>query len=583
MFGVMLIVSNDRERQILKLAFEQRKINILVSQPTYANFIKILQYMPDLVVMEMPNICNDEARFATLIRKYKKTKAIPILGYGDPRPEGVRRGFAQKGVRSYFVRPLKFSAMMAEIETIAKHKNKNLESRIGDSDRAADTEQILHPDTLPQKKIELMMKHISNLLAFPFTVAKVLQLTQDEKSGAGDLSRAIEADPVISASILKVSNTVFFASLNRKINSIKDAIVRIGFRETKRIVTSMAVMQLFDDEQKNLGFDRREFWHHSLACGVICEKIARRMGDVSPEEAFLAGLLHDFGIILLDEFFPDIFAKVLEKTSDRGSLFIDEETALLGIHHNDLVVELFGKWKFPESIVEGVPGQYKTEQFKGNTDTAGKRLAICVALSDALAKSLQLGRECDHFVRPIENWTFQTVKMPTGFSSSFLDSIHNEVAMFRKFLRIEDTGRERGRTAADIKQKICFANHAKDLFVPPLLYLQKEGFTIDQLNPPERSACEDGAYELSLVWAGRETPPEIVREFGQVIRPSSGAAAGQPEFAPVVAIVPAETGFEQDAYGQVTLLNHGFDLRTLESRIVQTLTPQRTAPTESKN
>lgn len=570
MFGVMLIVSNERERQILKLAFEQRHIKVIVSEPTYGNFLKILQYAPDVVLMEMPNICNDEVRFASLIRKYKKTKSIPILGYGNPRPEGVLKGFEQKGIVQYFLRPLKFSTIMEHIEVIAKRKNKSLEKKIADSDRVADTELILSTETLPEKKIELMLRHISNLLAFPFTIAKVLQLTQDSRSGAGDLSRAIEADPVIAANILKVSNTVFFASANRKINSIKDAIVRIGFRETKRIVTGMAVMQLFDSEDNNMGFNRKEFWYHSLACGVICEKLAKRMEGISVEEAFLAGLLHDFGIILLDEFFPDLFEKVLERTSDTGGRFIDEQTAMLGINHNDVTVELFAKWKLPDALIDGVVNQYVTDTFEGNVDTPGKRLAICVAMGDILAKALQLGRECDQFVRPVHNWMFQMVKMPTGFSESFLESVHQDVEMFTKFLRLEgNDGQKKGDEGAEVKKKICLANHANHLFVPPVVYLKKEGFEIEVLNPPTRASCQDGAFDLSLVWAGAETPPEIIHEFGQVLRPSGGSSA-QPEFAPVLAVVPEQSSFTSE-HKHIMVLQHGFDLRTLESKIVQTL------------
>jgi len=576
MFGLMLIVSNPREKQVLKLALEQRGIKVLVSEPNYANFLKSLQYAPDAIIMEYPHECVDQMHFTGLIRKHKKTKGIPILGYGEDRPEPVKKGLIEKGARNYYTRPLKFSNLLLEIQSIAQQKKKTIEVKTVANEKDADISAILSTETLPLKKIELMVKHVSNLMAFPFTVAKVMQLSENSKSGANDLSKAVESDPVITASILKVSNTVFFAALNRKINSIKDAIVRIGFRETKRIVMGMTVMKMFKDETNSFGFDRADFWYHSLACAVIAENIGRRMGSVSPEEAFLAGLLHDFGIIVLDEFFPTIFGKVLERTTDEGSRFIDKETAMLGVNHNDVIAELFKAWKMPDAITEGVVGQYQFHTYKDACDTPGKRIALCVALADALSKSVHLGKECDQFVTPIENWVFETVKLPTGFTPAFLDAVYHDINMFRQFLGLDDRRAAAKETeGAEKSRKIYFVNSANHIFVPPVFYLKEQGFEVEAVQPKAPPAQINSQYDMSVVWTDLSATEDVIRPFTEIIKNGADlTSAAVPEFAPVLALVHHDSRLPDSAQlKNVTYLRHGFDLREMEKRVMLTMSP----------
>ncbi|HEX7510323.1 MAG TPA: HDOD domain-containing protein, partial [Chitinivibrionales bacterium] len=279
--SIMLISENQRETQILKLAFEQKNITLLTSTAEYSNYVKILQYVPDIILMELPHIAHQQLHFSEMLRQHKKTKHIPIIAYGDKVDEGVRKGLLCKGVYHYLDRPLKFSMVLDIIIKSLKKVNKDIGlAKQPVSDKEKDIGLLFDKETLPTKKIEIMVTYVSKLMAFPFTVAKVLQLADSEKSAAGDLAKVIQADPVISAQLLKISNSVLFASLNRKIGSVKDAIVRVGFRETKRLVMSMSVMSLFSGDHKTLGFDRTAFWFHSLVCGIIAERLARQMGTV---------------------------------------------------------------------------------------------------------------------------------------------------------------------------------------------------------------------------------------------------------------------------------------------------------------
>jgi HD-like signal output (HDOD) protein len=576
----MLVSENERETQILKMAFEQRGVTVLSSKAKYQNYIKALQYLPDIILMELPRPYLQQVHFAELIKNHKKARRIPMIGYGDTIDASEKNGIVKVGINYYFERPLKFTQMIRVIETLLKQFNKNLDAKPQAQDKEKDIELLLATDTLPLKKIEIITSYVSSMLAFPFTVAKVLSLAESEKAAASDLSRVIESDPVLSAQILKLSNSVLFASLNRRISTIKDAIVRIGFRETKRLVMSMSVMQLFDQDNKSLGFDRVGFWCHSLACAVIAERLARRVGTVNSDEVFLAGLLHDFGIIVLDEFFPSLFAKVLEDTANSGGLFIEREKMLLGIHHNDVLGELFSKWKLPELVREGIVRQYDAESYKDAIDTPEKKYAVCVAMGNILAKTVSLGRECDQHVTPLPNQFFSFVKMPTGFSKSFLEEVYHELNLYREFLKIDmpDAAAKSEGIAFPDKTRIGIINLASDVFIPPLLFYQKEGFNINLMVTGDNCSKYDSAFDLIHVWAGTQTTLEQVKSYGTIIKyaetkPTAGTA---PVFTPILVILPPENAANfRNAAGaaggtNISCAYSRFDVRQLD-RYVTTI------------
>jgi HD-like signal output (HDOD) protein len=495
MVTLIIMIQNAREEQILKAAFEQRGVKVILSQPTYQNYVMILQYIPDIVFIELPHICIEQLAFAKRLRAYKRTKTIPIAGYGEKIDEMVKTGINRSGFTLYMERPLKFSVLLKVFGQLLKGQGKSFSAPPQPSDKEKDIELIINSDALPMQKIEAMIRHISSLLAFPFTVAKVLQISQNEKSGASNLAQAIVSDPSISTHILKVANSVFFASANHRITSIKDAIVRIGFNETRKIVMGMHVMKLFEKESKNSGFDRVDFWYNYLIVGLISERVAKLIGDVNIETAFLAGLLHDLGIILLDEFLSQVFEKALEKTTSVGGHFIDVQKELYNVHHNDLIAGLFPLWKLPQEITDAINFQFRVEEFEGVFDTPGKKIALCIAIGSQVAKVVHIGRECDEFVYPFSDTLFKYAKLKTGISKAFMTNFTDDLAIYQTFLGLESRTFtcEIGGIEDPAKYTISIFAPQPYIFIPIDLHLRKNGFTVHYLQAlslkNESTAC----------------------------------------------------------------------------------------------
>lgn len=572
MIGIMLLSENERESQILKMAFEQFHVKTIITSPSYANYVKTLQYLPDIVIMEIPRLSHNHLHFASLIRKNKKTRKTPIIGYGSKVEAGIKRDISRNGITNYLDRPLKFSPLLTLVEKYLKAVNKSIKTneKKDSSEKEEDVKQILNPRTLPVKKVELMVKYISNLMAFPFTVVRVLHLADNEKSGATDLAKVVEADPVIAASVLKVSNTVFFASRNRRVNTIKDAIIRIGFKETKRIVMTMSVMDILGKEDNNFGFNRKDFWLHSLATAIISSQLSRQLEHIQADEAFLAGLLHDFGIILLDEFFPTIFSQILEATTNKHSRFIDNEDDILQITHNEVVRELFSTWKIPDSINEAVVNHYTVASSEKKIETKGELLALCVFMGNMIAKALNHGKGCDQFVVPIKNDFLKLVKRSLGIDDTFIKKTNHELELYQKFLNIESDSKHpepNGKKIGVYKSQSC-------LFTPVKMYLESLGYSVTLIMDGDSFAEYDNQLDAICWWADSESTVEKLHQLANIIQYCENEAdpSQEPPMAPVLILKDKETLDSADkVVTNAVFINNELDLRYLDVNLIKLL------------
>jgi putative nucleotidyltransferase with HDIG domain len=522
-----------------------------------------MQYQPDFLLMELPQICTDHLYIAGLIKKHPRFKLLPIIGYGDKIDEADKKRFVKDGISVYLERPLKFSLLLENIETLLKPQKKNipLAATKSDEKKKQDLEKIMSPGTSIAEKIDTMVQYVTRLMAFPFTIAKVLHITNDEKSGASHIAKLISSDPAISANMLKVANSVFFSCADRRISSIKEAVVRVGFSETKNIVMGMMVPKMLSEALKGLGFDRKDFWQHSLAAALFSEKIAKFIGDVNIEMAFLAGLLHDLGVIILDEFFPEFFASSLKETSIRASHFPDEQTAQFGINHKDLVARLFPEWKIPPDITEAVVKHTDYALFNGAINTPARKLVFCVMLGNLLAKVAHFGRECDQFIWPVENWVFEQLRIGNVMSGKFVEDVHKTIVHYSGFLNLESRDYkpylETGDTTAAVKLGII--NAAEHVFIPIEIYLQGKGFSVERMGPTtDDNGALPNRFTMIIVWAG--TINVTMESIGAYLPPVD-VAGKQP---PLLLIV--DPGFNNAGLfpSDVSIMTNRFDLREFE-------------------
>jgi HD-like signal output (HDOD) protein len=192
------------------------------------------------------------------------------------------------------------------------------------------------------------LKKVSTIATLPEVTAKIVQTVEDPKSTAAQLHKIVAHDPALATRILKVVNSAFYG-LPGQIGSVERAIVLLGLNAIKNIAVAASLGQLFRGVKLCEGFTAKDLWTHCIAVGVTARELARQMKLPIADEAFLAGLIHDTGMLVGLQVWPDKLKEACEtaRTSERD--FCEIEREVTGVDHQQLGQGLAELWKFPRS------------------------------------------------------------------------------------------------------------------------------------------------------------------------------------------------------------------------------------------
>lgn len=135
-----------------------------------------------------------------------------------------------------------------------------------------------------------------DLPSMPEIAFKINNAVQNESLDIQQIAEIIQTDPVIAARAVQVANSAMYAG-SQPVQTIKRAVQRIGLRAMRAIVMSVTLRNLYHAESPLIKKRMKTYYHHSIRVGVICHTLAKKLKDFDPEQAFLAGLIHDIGII----------------------------------------------------------------------------------------------------------------------------------------------------------------------------------------------------------------------------------------------------------------------------------------------
>ncbi|MGM0443565.1 MAG: HDOD domain-containing protein [Fibrobacterota bacterium] len=557
---VQAFISDTHEKKILSVLFETYGFRFAEQDNVSGAYLHIVQMQPDYIIVELPERLGDHLHLIKQLRANTKTRSIPILCYGDIDTSDpvTHNAFKEAGVEHFFPRPLRVQ-MLKKVIPLHPNSEKGKHSIAEYEGELEDTGRIMDPRTSAIERIEIMEKRIGDLLAFPFTVAKVLRITESSTGGARDLAKAIEVDPVVVSNVLKVSNSVAYGRAGARISSVRDAIVRMGFTETKNIALSLSVMNLFSDEERSVGFSRQHFWFHSLTCAIIAGKLAHRARYPEPEVAFLGGLLHDFGVILLDEFFPEYLLATLKSTNTAGISFLRVQRKLWGMTHNDVVVRLFSQWNLPDELAEVLRNLEYFHEYENSRSPALEKLVYLVGIADIIAKSISFGRECDEFVLPPGDDLMKKLKIPVKLQKTFFESIAQELQAFGRYLNLEsdDIAFPRSPDEEDQAHTLAFIDRSGRIFSPVELALTARGETLHPAQNAEDIFAHDTIPDAVILLPSGENTNADITEFADL---KKAAENGQAQPIPLLIIGDVKEAPQED---HIAVLPEEIDMRIL--------------------
>lgn len=198
--------------------------------------------------------------------------------------------------------------------------------------------------------IKVALSKIGDIATLPEITMRIITVVDDPKSTARDLHNIIKNDPALASRILKVVNSAFYG-LPGQVSEIDRAIVLLGLSAVKNIAISASISRLFTSERISDRFTARDIWKHSVAVGVATRQLCCHIGKRPfAEEAFLAGLIHDLGLLVERQAYPDGLAEVIRECTNSGRSLHELEQEIIGADHQALGSALAAKWKFPRVL-----------------------------------------------------------------------------------------------------------------------------------------------------------------------------------------------------------------------------------------
>ncbi len=203
-----------------------------------------------------------------------------------------------------------------------------------------------------QKPLFDNISTLKNLPTLPHILLKLFESCSQDSVDLLEIAAIVSKDPSLSAKILKLVNSAYFG-LPQKVQEINQAVVLVGTSGIKNMAICACVYEAFPKPKKNGNFNLKVFWWHSLRCAFLSKRIAAEMNSDQADEAFVSGLLHDIGKVVLWVNFNSAYEALLENCPDGGQSLIEEE-ACLGADHSEVAAWVLERWNFKPMISDAV-------------------------------------------------------------------------------------------------------------------------------------------------------------------------------------------------------------------------------------
>ena len=192
---------------------------------------------------------------------------------------------------------------------------------------------------------------VTDLPTLPQVLLRIMQTVSDPDASVLELGELIASDPSLSATLLRVVNSACFG-FSRRITSISQAIVLLGFLEVRKLALAAKTFQIMGNDADDR--HRQRLWKHSLAVAMTSEQVATCLHGPIPG-AFEAGLLHDIGRVAIEMLYPQRARAVLEKAEEKGGVPLTHiELDIIGFDHAEFGGAICTHWNLPPNVSEAV-------------------------------------------------------------------------------------------------------------------------------------------------------------------------------------------------------------------------------------
>lgn len=280
--------------------------------------------------------------------------------------------------------------------------------------------------TLPPE-LQKAIGKVTEISSLPEITTKIVEVVEDPRATAHDMHDIVRNDPALAAKILKVVNSAFYG-LPSQIASLDRAILMLGLSAVKNIALAASLSRMFKADAISEQFAARDLWRHCIAVGVSARQIADAVRAPSPDETFVAGLVHDMGLIVAQQLFAAKLKDVVDLCFASPQKFCPAEDRIIGADHQALGGALAARWKFPPGLRYVIA--YHHEPWTLQPDL--QRSVAMIYLADTLCSKGRYGF-----------WLTAQLQEPDAAALKIIGLTHEQLAEFAEELpaRVEEAER----------------------------------------------------------------------------------------------------------------------------------------------
>lgn len=196
---------------------------------------------------------------------------------------------------------------------------------------------------------EELISHFEEFKTIPQIAMRVCALITKDNSTIREIEEILRLDPILVSRLLRMVNSAYYG-IRYRVESIAKAVVFIGLKNLRNLVVIDTMQDCFLREAAGSAFSHKHLWMHCTAVGVCAQMISRRLLGTTGEDAFLAGILHDIGLMVENQVQTTAFQSTMQRYRGGDQPLIDEEHAVMGTDHCVVGELLATRWKFPEDV-----------------------------------------------------------------------------------------------------------------------------------------------------------------------------------------------------------------------------------------
>jgi len=232
---------------------------------------------------------------------------------------------------------------------------------------------------------EELLKKVGALPPMPGTAVKLMSLLNDPRSSVQDMVELIKFDQAATGQVLRLCNSAFFG-LSRTVTSLSEATSCLGMVKVLQVVMAVHTSSMLSRKQIGYGLERGMLWKHSVAVALAAAEIGQKVDAGKVNLMFTAGLLHDIGKVVLNEYVAAEFLEIARRVKAERISFAEAENRVLGFSHAEIGGKLAEAWRLPDPIVRCLRHHHEPEVLSPPDE-----LVDVVYLANTLCRFLGIG------------------------------------------------------------------------------------------------------------------------------------------------------------------------------------------------